>query len=35
LTAVLLARGYDARALGLLWSGNFLRVWRRALLSSG
>jgi membrane dipeptidase len=35
LTAALLARGYDARAIGLLWSGNFLRVWRRALLSSG
>ncbi len=31
LTAALLARGYDAKAIGLLWSGNFLRVWRRAL----
>ena len=31
LTAALAARGYDARAIGLLWSGNFLRVWRRAL----
>ncbi|WP_135470099.1 dipeptidase [Crenalkalicoccus roseus] len=30
LTAALAARGYDARAIGLLWSGNFLRVWRRA-----
>jgi membrane dipeptidase len=31
LTAALLARGYDARAVGLLWSGNYLRVWRKAL----
>jgi membrane dipeptidase len=31
LTAALAARGYDTRALGLLWSGNYLRVWRRAL----
>lgn len=31
LTAALAARGYDARAIGLLWSGNYLRVWRRAL----
>lgn len=31
LTAALIARGYDAKAIGLLWSGNFLRVWRRAL----
>lgn len=30
LTAALAARGYDSRAIGLLWSGNFLRVWRRA-----
>jgi len=30
LTAELLARGYDARAVSLLWSGNFLRAWRRA-----
>lgn len=29
-TAALLRRGYDAAAVGLLWSGNFLRVWRRA-----
>jgi membrane dipeptidase len=28
LTAELLRRGYDARAIGLLWGGNFLRVWR-------
>ncbi|MBX9697821.1 MAG: dipeptidase [Acetobacteraceae bacterium] len=31
LTAALVARGYDAAAIGLLWSGNYLRVWRRAL----
>ncbi len=31
LTAALVARGYDAKAIGLLWSGNYLRVWRRAL----
>ncbi|HYZ33533.1 MAG TPA: membrane dipeptidase [Crenalkalicoccus sp.] len=30
-TAALAARGYDAGAIGLLWSGNFLRVWRRAM----
>jgi membrane dipeptidase len=30
-TAALVRRGYDAQAIGLLWSGNFLRVWRRAL----
>ena len=30
LTAALLGRGYGARELGLLWSGNFLRVWRQA-----
>ncbi len=35
LTAALLARGYDAKAIGLLWSGNFLRVWRRALEVAG
>lgn len=29
-TAALVARGYDARAVGMLWSGNFLRVWRLA-----
>ncbi|MCI0753285.1 dipeptidase [Teichococcus vastitatis] len=30
LTAELLRRGYDAQAIGLLWSGNFLRVMRAA-----
>lgn len=30
LTAELLRRGYDAEAVGLLWSGNFLRVMRAA-----
>lgn len=30
LTAALRARGYDDAALALLWSGNFLRVWRAA-----
>ena len=29
-TAELLARGYGARELGLLWGGNFLRVLRLA-----
>lgn len=29
-TAALVRRGYDAGAVGMLWSGNFLRVWRRA-----
>ncbi len=31
LTAALARRGYGERELGLLWSGNFLRAWRRAL----
>ncbi|MFC7609438.1 dipeptidase [Teichococcus aestuarii] len=30
LTAELLRRGYDAESVGLLWSGNFLRVMRAA-----
>ena len=30
-TAELLRRGYTAREIGLLWSGNFLRVWRQVL----
>ena len=30
LTAALVKRGYGAREIGLLWSGNFLRVWRQA-----
>jgi membrane dipeptidase len=29
-TAELVARGYSARDIGLLWSGNLLRVWREA-----
>jgi membrane dipeptidase len=31
LTAALARRGYGERELGLLWSGNFLRLWRQAL----
>lgn len=31
LTATLVAHGYDARAIGLLWSGNYIRAWRKAL----
>ncbi|MCO6416431.1 dipeptidase [Siccirubricoccus sp. KC 17139] len=31
LTVALRARGYGERELGLLWSGNFLRLWRQAL----
>jgi membrane dipeptidase len=27
-------RGYGAREIGLLWSGNFLRVWRHVLRSA-
>ena len=30
-TAELERRGYGAREIGLLWSGNFLRVWRQVL----
>jgi membrane dipeptidase len=30
LTEALYRRGYDQQAIGLLWAGNFLRVWRRA-----
>ncbi|MCS6891037.1 MAG: dipeptidase [Rhodovarius sp.] len=33
-TEELLARGYDAHAIGLLWSGNFLRVWRAVLAAA-
>jgi membrane dipeptidase len=29
-TDELLARGYSAREIGLIWSGNLLRVWREA-----
>ena len=35
LTAALAARGYGAREIGLLWSGNFLRLWRRAEALAG
>lgn len=31
ITDELIARGYGAREIGLLWSGNFLRVWRQVL----
>jgi membrane dipeptidase len=34
-TAGLLARGYDAAAIGLLWGGNFLRVLRQAEAAAG
>ncbi len=35
LTQTLRARGYDEAALRLLWSGNFLRVWKRAEALAG
>lgn len=35
LTAALLRRGYGARELGLLWSGNFLRLMRQAEAAAG
>jgi len=35
LTAELLQRGYSAREIGLLWSGNFLRVMRLAEKAAG
>lgn len=35
LTAALRARGYGAREIGLLWSGNFLRIWQEALSLAG
>ncbi len=28
-------RGYGAREIGLLWSGNFIRVWRSVLRAAG
>lgn len=31
ITAELARRGYGPREIGLLWSGNFLRVWRQVL----
>jgi membrane dipeptidase len=30
-TQELTRRGYGPREIGLLWSGNFLRVWRQVL----
>lgn len=35
ITAELVRRGYGAREIGLLWSGNFLRVWRQVLRGAG
>ncbi|WP_439595923.1 dipeptidase [Falsiroseomonas sp.] len=35
LSAELLRRGYGARELALLWSGNFLRIWRTTLRLAG
>jgi membrane dipeptidase len=35
LTAALVRRGYGAREIGLLWSGNFLRIWRQAQAVAG
>jgi len=35
LTAALAARGYGARELAMLWSGNFIRVWRSAEALAG
>ena len=35
LSAALLRRGYGARELGLLWSGNFLRLLRQAEAAAG
>ncbi len=35
LTAALIRRGYGAREIGLLWSGNFLRIWRQAQAIAG
>lgn len=34
-TAELRRRGYGPREIGLLWSGNFLRVWRAVLRGAG
>ncbi|WP_328805665.1 dipeptidase [Sabulicella rubraurantiaca] len=34
-SAALRARGYGERELALLWSGNFLRVWRQVLRGAG
>lgn len=35
ITAELTRRGYGEREIGLLWSGNFLRVWRQVLRGAG
>ncbi|WP_424813823.1 dipeptidase [Roseococcus sp. YIM B11640] len=35
ITAELVRRGYGEREIGLLWSGNFLRVWRQVLRGAG
>ncbi len=35
IAAELARRGYGAREIGLLWSGNFLRVWRAVLAGAG
>jgi len=35
ITAELARRGYGEREIGLLWSGNFLRVWRQVLRGAG
>ncbi|HEY4252947.1 MAG TPA: membrane dipeptidase [Roseomonas sp.] len=35
LTAELVKRGYDAAAIGQLWSGNFLRLMRKAEAAAG
>lgn len=34
-TLELMKRGYGAREIGLLWSGNFLRAWRQVLRAAG
>jgi membrane dipeptidase len=34
-TAELARRGYGPREIALLWSGNFLRVWRAVLRGAG
>ncbi len=35
ITEELVRRGYGVREIGLLWSGNFLRVWRQVLRRAG
>jgi membrane dipeptidase len=34
-TLELMKRGYGPREIALLWSGNFLRVWRQVLRAAG